>query len=247
MTTPANVVRYHLVRWTEYLLLPAAFLGIVFAVNLVIFALVPLGHSTSWVLTAHGLVRVVRPSKGRDTGGLSVLLVMFPILGGLSMFRSLPFALTLGMSRRAYYTGTALLGTALAAVYAVGITALQAIERATGSWGVTMHFFEVPYLLEGPWYLTLVTSFVALALLFSYGMWIGIVYRRWSLFGIVTFVAVQVIALSAAAMAITGAHAWPNVGRFFTTVDAAGLTGLLAVLVAVLLTGGLTTVRRATV
>jgi len=42
-------------------------------------------------------------------------------------------------------------------------------------------------------------------------------------------------------------HAWPAVGHFFITLSVTGLTGLLAALAAVLLAGGLTTVRRTTV
>ena len=36
----------------------------------------------------------------------------------------------------------------------------------------------VPYILAGPWYLTWLTSSVLLILMFIYGMWFGIVYRR---------------------------------------------------------------------
>ncbi|GEM_PF-2251711 len=43
------------------------------------------------------------------------------------------------------------------------------------------------------------------------------------------------------------AHAWPAIGRFLTTLSAAGLTGLLAALAVVLLAGGYTTMRRVTV
>jgi hypothetical protein len=42
-------------------------------------------------------------------------------------------------------------------------------------------------------------------------------------------------------------HASLIVGHFFTTLTAAGLTGLLAVLAVALLAGGFATVRRATV
>ena len=61
---------------------------------------------------------------------------------------------------------------------------LQVIERATGGWGVHLHFFQVAYILAGPWYLTWLTSFVVLAVLFVYGMWYGLVYRRWNLLGL---------------------------------------------------------------
>jgi hypothetical protein len=110
-----------------------------------------------------------------------------------------------------------------------------------------MGFFRVAYLLNGPWYLTWLTSFVGLALLFVYGMWFGIVYRRWNLAGTLTFIAAQVTVLLAAALVITWAHGWAGVGRFFTGLTVAGLTGLLAVLAVALLAGGRATIRRATV
>ena len=110
-----------------------------------------------------------------------------------------------------------------------------------------MGFFRVPYILQGPWYLTWLTSFVALALLFVYGMWFGLVYRRWALVGLVGFIAGQVTVLLAGALLATWAGAWHDVGHFFTALSAVGLTGLLAVLVAVLVAGGLATMRRMSV
>jgi hypothetical protein len=46
---------------------------------------------------------------------------------------------------------------------------------------------------------------------------------------------------------VAGANAWASVGHFFTGLTAAGLTGLLAALAALLLAGGQATIRRATV
>jgi hypothetical protein len=134
--------------------------------------------------------------------------VFFLVIGINSIGRSLPFGLALGASRRSFYTGTALYGVALALVDGLLLTALQGIERATGGWGARMHFFQVPYILDGPWYLTWLTSFVALALLFVWGMWFGIVYRRWNLFGSVTFIAAQVSVVVAAVLMLVWADAW---------------------------------------
>jgi hypothetical protein len=173
--------------------------------------------------------------------------VFFLVIGINSIGRSLPFGLALGASRRSFYTGTALYGVALALVDGLLLTALQGIERATGGWGARMHFFQVPYILDGPWYLTWLTSFVALALLFVWGMWFGIVYRRWNLFGSVTFIAAQVSVVVAAVLVLVWADAWSGVGHFFTGLTAAGLTGVLAALALLLLAGGQVTIRRATV
>jgi hypothetical protein len=110
-----------------------------------------------------------------------------------------------------------------------------------------LDFFRVQYILNGAWYLTWLTSFVTFTLLFVYGMWFGLVYRRWNLAGLVAFAAGQITLLTIAALAVTGAHAWHGLGHFFTALSAAGLTGLLAALAVVLFAGGFTTMRRLTV
>ena len=230
MSTWVNVPRYHLVQRVNYVVLPWAVLAFAFAADLVILALIPAGHSSD-----------------RYVGGLAAIFVMLFLLGLQTVARSLPFGLALGLSRASYYLGTVGLAVALSAVYGLILAVGQVIERATGGWGIKMGFFRVPYVLQGPWYLTWLTSFVGLALLFVYGMWFGLVYRRWSLVGLVVFIAGQVSLLLAGAIVATTANAWHNVGHFFTALSAAGLTGLLAAFAAVLVAGGLATIRRMSV
>jgi hypothetical protein len=225
-----NVARYHLVQRFNFLVLPPAVLVFVFFVDMVILALTPVGHS-----------------HNRYVGGLGCILVILFLLGLQSVSRSLPFGLTLGLSRRSYFIGTALLAGIVGVAYGLVLTGLQAIERATGGWGMTMGFFRVPYLLQGPWYQTWLTSFVALTLLFVYGMWFGLVSRRWGLIGVVSFGAAQVIVLLVGAVLATWTHAWHDIGHFFAVLSATGLTGLLAALTLVLFVGGFATMRRVTV
>jgi hypothetical protein len=224
-----KVVRFHLADRLSYTALPWGVLAFVFAV---------------WLALA---------ASARDyntqipTGALAAIYLFFFIAGMLSIFRSLPFAFALGVSRRSYYAGTVLLAVSLAAVYGLALAVLQLIERATGGWGVRLHFFRVAYILPGPWYLTWLTSFVVLTLMFVYGMWFGLVYRRWNLIGLLGFAAAQVIVLLVLVVIASHAHAWPAIGRFFTTLSAAGLTGLLAAITVALLSGGYATMRRVTV
>jgi hypothetical protein len=230
MNTWVKVARYHLVRPTAFGI-PWFNLAFAFFVALVIFAEIPVGQDTS----------------GRWTGAVASMFATFFAVSVQTIGRSLPLGLMFGVSRRSYYMGTALTGMAMAAVNAAGITVLQAIERASSGWGVHMNFFRVPYIMDGPWYATLLTSFVALTMLFLYGMWYGIVYRRWGLFGTITFVAAQVLVVLAGVLSATWTHSWPSVGGFFTSLTALGLTSILAALAAVLLAGGQVTVRRAAV
>ena len=228
MKTLVNVARYHLVDRLTYLALPWGIMAFSFAVNLVIAALVPPGP------------------RGQYTGGLVTIYVFLFVCGALSMTRSLPFGLMLGVSRRGYYLGTALLVVLLSAVYALGLTVLQAIERATSGWGLGVHFFRVPWIMDGPWYQTWLTSFVLLVLFFGYGMWYGLVYRRWSLPGLVAFIAAQILVALGVAVVVSLTHNWAAVGQFFTTITAPALTGILAALTVALGLGGLTTIRRVT-
>ena len=151
------------------------------------------------------------------------------------------------MGRRSYYLGTALLAVALAAVDGLALAVLQVIERATNGWGVHLHFFRVAYIFAGPWYLTWLTSFVGLAVMFALGMWTGLVYRRWNLLGLIAFLAGLALVAIAGIVITSHARAWPAIARFFTTLSAASLTGLLAAATVVLLAGGYATIRRVTV
>jgi len=234
MRTWVNVARYHLIRPALYLGMPWAIMAFSFAVNLTIFRLIPDQNG-------------VPPSNNayHATGAIAVIYIFFFVMGITSAAQSLPFGLALGVSRRSYYTGTALLAVTLAAADGLVLTVLQAIERATGGWGESMHFFRVPFILIGPWYLTWLTSFVGLALLFVYGMWFSIVYRRWRMFGTLTFLATQVAVVT---LLLIGAHYyWRGVSYYLPALSAARVTGLLAALAALLFAGGYATIRRVTV
>jgi len=151
------------------------------------------------------------------------------------------------LSRRSYYLGTVLLALTLTALDGLLLAGLQEIERATGGWGLGMFFFRVEYVLDGPWFLTWLTSFVALTLAFVYGLWWGLVYLRWRRMGRRVFLVAQILALLAVGLTADRFAAWPNIGRFFTDLTATGLTGVLAAAAAALLVGGYATIRRVAV
>jgi hypothetical protein len=173
--------------------------------------------------------------------GLFTIFLYFFAVGVQRIGRWLPFGLALGAARRSFYAGTALLGVSMSFVYGLVIAGLQAIERATGGWGLSITFFRVPHVLNGPWYATLLTSFVGLSALFVYGMWYGIVNRRWGTLGLLAFLAVQVLV----ALAVTFAYSWS--GGHLASLSALDLTGAIAALTVVFLVGGHATIRRVTV
>ncbi|MDR2987498.1 MAG: hypothetical protein LBV34_21935, partial [Nocardiopsaceae bacterium] len=185
--------------------------------------------------------------KGYYTGGIASIYCVLLAAGALSMTRSLPFGMMLGVSRRTYYLGTATLVVILGLGYSFALAMLQVIEGATKGWGGGLHFFRVPWLLAGPWYETWLTSFVLLVSFWLYGMWCGLVYRRWALPGLIAFFASQVLVALVVVVAVSLSHSWADVGNFFTSLSALALTGVLAAAAAVFGIGGFTTLRRATV
>jgi hypothetical protein len=229
MKTLVNVARYHLVDRLMYLAVPWAILAFSFLINLAIAAMAP------------------KQPGGMYTGGLFSIYIFLLICGVMSMTRELPFGLMLGVSRRSYYLGTALLVLALGIAYGLALTALQALERASGGWGASLHYFQVPWIMNGPWYQTWVTSFVLLVLFFLYGMWYGLVYRRWNLFGLLAFAAAQVLLALAVVAVLTLTDGWTTFGNFFTTVQAPARTGVLAAVAIALGLGGFSTMRRVTI
>lgn len=227
MSTWVKVARFNLARPANYLVLP-------------------------WILPfafALGAVTAGRGPGHDATGYLISFFIYFAVLGMQTIGQSLPFGLTLGASRRSFCSGTALLGAALALVSGLALTALQAIERATSGWGLSLHFFRVPYLLNGPWYATWLTSAVGLFALFVYGMWYGIVYTRWGMLGTLAFIAMQALVVVAlvVAVALEHWHVWSAADESLAGLTALGLTGVVAALAAALLAGGHATIRHATV
>ena len=116
MSTWVKVARYDLLRPSIYFLLPCI-LPFAFAVGALTDGRGP-GHNAA--------------------GYLLSFFIFFAVQGWQTIGRSLPFGLALGVSRRSFYSGTALLGLALALVSGLVLTALQAIERATDGWGLSL-------------------------------------------------------------------------------------------------------------
>lgn len=229
MSSLVNVARYHLVDRFSFTVLPISITAASFVINLVILALTPGGPGPQY------------------TGGLFTLCVGILILGSVSVSRFLPFGFALGLSRRTYYLGAIVFAAVLALAYGLGVAVLHVVENAASGWGIDMYFFNIPWILDGSWYLTLLTMFVVLVLMFTYGMWYGLVLRRWRLTGVVVFAIIQAfLALLFVAVA-TLTDSWPAIGTFFAELSTIAFTGILAALAAVFMLGSYATIRRITI
>jgi hypothetical protein len=227
MNKLVTVARLHLVDRFSYTWLVWGVLALTFVVNVAIFAVLPMTQPT-----------------GNFTGALVTIYIFMAVIGVQAATKFLPFAFTLGVSRRTYYLGTVAVVLGLTAIYSAILTGLWWIEGLTNGWGLQLHFFRVPWILDGPWYQVLITNFVLLALVFLFGLWCGLIYRRFALIGTVIFFGILTVIALGAVLAITWRQWWPQVGDFVVNLNILAASGLLAIVAAMIALGGYGTIRR---
>ncbi len=225
-----KVARLHLVDRFSYTWMVWGLMAFIFAINVAIFAVIPLTQP-----------------NGDFTGALISIYIFMAVIGVQAATKFLPFAFTLGVSRRTYYLGTVLLVVGLCLVYAVVLTVLWWVEGLTGGWWMQLHFFRVPWILDGPWYQVLITNFVLMTLVFVFGLWAGLIYRRFALIGSVIFFGCLSLIVVLGVMVITWRGAWVAFGSFVANLDMLAASSLVAVLAVLAGLGGYLTIRRITV
>ncbi len=230
MTTMVKVARLHLVDRFSYTWLLWGVFAFTFLVNYILFA-------------AIGPVQ----EDGSYTGALLCIYIFMVVIGIQAATKFLPFAFTLGVSRRTYFLGTVALVVGLCALYAAVMTVLWWVEALTDGWGINMHFFRVPWILDGPWYQVLATNFVLLSLIFLTGLLFGLIYRRFGMVGMVLFSGASVVIALAAVLLVTWRQWWAQLGAYLVDLDILSATGILAIVAAVTALGGYVTIRRITV
>lgn len=229
----AAVLRMNLVDARNRVGIPWAILALIFVINLAIF----------WAVQAG-----VGSSDGGITGALTA---MFLVVGSqylITMTQVMPFALSLGITRRHFYTGVLSLLAVETLLHSVLLTVLLEIEGATGGWGVGMQFFAVGFLSGQNVLLTLLCYWVPMFVIGAVFLLFGAVFRRWGQLGVWALGVGAGLVVGVAVVLVTLQQAWPAVGRFLTGTPVplllAGYPLLVGVLAAV---GGYLVVRRARV
>ena len=230
MNNIGKVARLHLVDRYGYTWLVWGVLAFTFVINVAIFAVIPTTQPT-----------------GNYTGALVTIFIFMAVIGVQAATKFLPFAFTLGVSRRTYYLGTVALVIGLCLIYSGILTVLWWVEGLTNGWGIQLHFFRVPWILDGPWYQVWFTNFALLTVTFLVGLWLGLIYRRFGLTGSVLAYAAVSLIVVAGAMLITWQGAWSAFGRFVVNLDILAASGLVLLVGVVVAAGGYLTIRRITV
>jgi hypothetical protein len=226
-----DVARIQTVNWPWVLAWPVGLLALILVFNIVLF----------------GAIGDAAPSDGRSTGALMSIYFVMLVVHLQTMTQVFPFALGMGVTRRAFYAGTALLVTAQAAAYGVVLTALGLVESATGGWGVGVRFFGLSFLVQsnviGQW-LVYTVPFLAVSWI---GIFMGVVFKRWGQPGVYTVGVGSGLLFGGLAVLITWQGWWPAVGSFFISQSTLVLLTVYPLLIALVLGGaGWLAIRRAT-
>lgn len=212
---------------------PWVILAAIFAVNFAIW----------WAIRVN-----VDDAGAGTTGAVSALFFIVGSTYLIAMTQVMPFALSLGLTRRHFYGGVSLLLAVETLFHALVLTALLGIERATDGWGIRMDFFSMSFIPEQNVLLQVLTYWGPLLTIGLVFLAVGAVFRRWGQFGVWTVMIGLVLVLGAITFVLTWQNAWPAFGSFFVETPIPVLMfGYPMILAVVAVVGGYLVVRRARV
>ncbi|EME15999.1 hypothetical protein [Rhodococcus triatomae] len=224
-----GVLRLHTVAWPLLVAWPVGILAVSFAICWTIYFL-------------------VQNEEGEGfTGAVTALLGFVVAFYLQAMNQSFPFALGLGVTRREFHRATVIMAVGQSAVFALVLQALSAIETATGGWGVHMRMFGLARYLTDSRIVELLSLFAILLATTGISMLAGAIYQRWRTTGLLAAGVALFGGLGLAAIGITWARWWPEIGSWFAdSPRAVPMAALPLVIAAAALAGSWVGLRRAT-
>lgn len=193
---------------------------------------------------------VIRANAGDEATGFTGALTSFYFIVASTylavMTQVMPFALSLGITRRHFYLGTSLLVAAETLFNAVILTLMLHVERWTDGWGLQVQFFEMGFMAQPNLFLQVLVYWVPLMTISFVFLAIGAVFRRWGQLGVWAFSIGVFVVVAAVVMYITWQNAWLSFGMFFVeTPTILLLAGYPLILAALSVVGGYLVLRRA--
>ncbi|MBB3038592.1 hypothetical protein [Hoyosella altamirensis] len=130
------------------------------------------------------VVAIGNADASMNTSTPIVLSIFLFVFGVQALAQTLPFALSLGLTRRAFFCSTILYIAALSIILSLATGIMASLEEVTGGWGQEFTFFRaatiVPVVPIAQWMLVPLVLITGGLL----GMFFGAVYQRWSTTGV---------------------------------------------------------------
>ena len=185
---------------------PMAILGVPWMVGALSFAI-------NWAVWR---IVDIRSLEGEDgfTGGVLALYITVLIVFVQAVTQLMPFAMGISLSRRSYFLGTCLVGVGMALGFGTLLAALDAVEAATGGWGVGLQFWTPPPVDVDGFLPQIAVSGAPMLALIAAGVGMGVVTKRWGPSGVWGLIIGGLVVLGGAAVLVTWMRAWTDLGRW---------------------------------
>lgn len=176
------------------------------------------GFLTSFMI--YFFFHVDQSQKEIINGGISAYYVYLFVLGIVILRETFPFSIGFSVSRKDYFWGNLQTISFVSAINSALLVILALIEKLTGFWGVSFHFFYVPYLNNGPIWQQWIISFILQLHVFYYGIVIASIYWRFRYMGITIFLVLKFIFLSTLTFLVHVKGWWTPILKWFTQLSA---------------------------
>ncbi|MEV4759463.1 ABC transporter permease [Micromonospora sp. NPDC049559] len=224
------VTRMQLVNWPVTLGWPWGILMASFLANLAIF----------WSIAD-------TTDQPQSTGAVMSIYIVLLVGYGQVITQFFPFALGLGVTRRAFYAATLLLLVAESLLYGVLLYLCRLLEAATGGWGLSLRFFALPFLVDDNPVAQILIYAVPFTVLGAIGMCSALVFKRWGVNGLFVLGFATIVLGGGAIAWVSWQRHWAAIGHWFADQSALTLFAGWPVPLTLVLAGiGYLTIRRAT-
>jgi len=217
------VTRMHLIDHMTLWALPTGILFSALAINLAVWTVIDRGD--------------------RHTGGIASIYCFVAVVAALAVVRGLPFAMSLGSSRRAFTNGTVITGAVIGAAFGTLCFALQLIEHASDGWGMGGNFFWFTW-FGTSWALSWLLFVVSLIAAFAVGGFFGSVVGRFQMWTVIIGAPAFILVGGGLAVLVTWQGWWHDIWGWFADLTPATTTLWCAVLALACTAGSWAVLRR---
>jgi len=233
-----RVVRLNVVNKWTVIWIPAMIMFFIGLVNWLIWLII-------W--TASAPADRADAMEGTQWSGAAFYIFVYMLVVAIQIVSAtFPFALGYSVTRRDFALGSGITFLLLAAGYAVGFTALSAIEEWTNGWGLGGHLFTSVYFADESIGGRLFMVFSAMLFFFAVGAFAAALFMRWRMNGILAAGAAFALLLVGTIALITFTQSWPAVGEWFVVSGPIGVTAWLLLPTVLAAVAGYAVLGRAT-